>query len=349
LLGSEAAFAQSFEVGELYLQSRALPSVGQGVLRIDPSTGADSLLVDLSAMAPLHATLSWDPFRNRLVTAVSITIGGLVAIDAAGAATFPAPTAETPILVAARGDGLLYLRTLGGSLHFLDAADVAHDLLDVSGTAPYSLTLDAHAMIFDLSTNSILLFRRSGSTTALCPTVETTCAVKIPLVPDGTQVAGAESSVELDVSSTFEHPSGLSYGPGGDLMLVVDTNSNAQEPRMQLLDPVGMSFSVWASNGSYVGAAATNAGTYSGVRDEAVILDTGANSLRAFPLGGSGLGIVFGSDLSGTGSGELAQLIEIHTPPLSIPTIPTLRWPGLAMLAAVLVASAVWSANRRES
>jgi len=80
---------------------------------------------------------------------------------------------------------------------------------------------------------------------------------------------------------------------------------------MQLLDTNSMTTLTYASNGAYTGAAATNAGTFSSVRGQAVILDTILNALRAFSGGETGNGTVFSSGLSAIGSGEVARLIEI--------------------------------------
>ena len=57
------------------------------------------------------------------------------------------------------------------------------------------------------------------------------------------------------------------------MMLVIDNNSCDSIGRMQLIDPVTLTVTPFASNG-YLGAGATNAGTWSSIRGEVVILDT---------------------------------------------------------------------------
>lgn len=325
--------AQTFDVGELYLLSPFLPTINNGVLRIDPLTGADSVLVDLPDTSGIERTLSWDPFRNRLLAAMSISIGGFITIDAAGNVVFPLPAEVTPDLVAARGDGIVYLRR-GVGLRYVDASDTAHDVLDAPGTGPYSVAVQAMEMIYDPGTNSLLLFQATSASGTICPDTTVTCAVKIPLTPDGTQVAGAETVAQISVSTTSEAPTGSGYAPGGYVLLVVDTNSNASEPRMLRLDPSSMVFSTWASNGPYSGANSTEAGTYSSVRGQAVILDTLANRLRAFGLGAVGDGILLGT--AGFSGGVIARLVEIHTTTLPA-QVPVLGMWGLVLLALALV------------
>jgi flagellar hook capping protein FlgD len=84
---------------------------------------------------------------------------------------------------------------------------------------------------------------------------------------------------------------------------------NTSEPRLQLLDPVGMSMSLFASTGSATyPAAATGAGTYSSPRSQAVILDYLSSCLRGFSLGTSGDGPRFAENLSGF----LSRMVEIR-------------------------------------
>ena len=131
---------------------------------------------------------------------------------------------------------------------------------------------------------------------------------------DGTRVSGSITCTDFDVSSTSETPVGLSDLPGGDLLLTVDTNSNAAENRLLRVNPNTVTIQTFATNGPYTGAAATNAGVFSSVLGQAVILDTLQNVLRSFPVGGSGDGTVItpaGEPLSGVGSGEITTLVEV--------------------------------------
>ena len=268
-----------------------------------------------------------------------------MAIDADGNVTFPALAVSTPHLVAARGDGIVYLWTPSLPIRYLDAADVPHDLLDVPGTGSYTAPAHPAAMIYEPVSNAIFLFQDPALSSTLCTDFTMTCVVKVPLTADGTRVAAVETFAEVDVSTSAERPSGVGYAPGGQLLVVVDTNSNEQSPRMLLLDPATLVFSTWASNGPYTGAATTNAGSYSSVRGQAVILDTFANSLRAYSFGETGNGTLLGSGLSDAGFGEFASMVEIHA--LSPTPVPTLGASGLLLLAVSVVAAAGVALRRR--
>lgn len=204
VLASPALFsgvcrAQTFNVGDLYLYTPALPGVGTGILRIDPATGSTSLLADLSGGATERPTLSWDPYRGRLLGASSVAggIGGVYAVDASGVVSSPAPAEPTPNVVASRGDGIVYLWTNGTTptLRYLDASNVGHDVLDVAGTSAYTLAAVVSEMIYHPGTNSLVLFQENFTSTAVCPITTSLCAIRLPLDASGTQVVAAESIV----------------------------------------------------------------------------------------------------------------------------------------------------------
>jgi hypothetical protein len=76
-----------------------------------------------------------------------------------------------------------------------------------------------------------------------------------------------------------------------------------------------MTFSSYASNGPYTGAAATDAGSWSTVQGKALILDSLNDVLRSFASGEVGNGTVFATGVSGSGSGDAARLLQIAPPP----------------------------------
>jgi hypothetical protein len=302
-------------------------------VKIDPTTGADTLLADLPDNTPFRGSLSWDPFRDRLLLNIVPDLGGsgLITIDALGNVAELAPGFSSPHRISARGDGIIYLWDVSNqTLRYVDASDDVHDVLDVAGTSPYTLNVAPLEMIYDPGTNSVILLQAAAQFT-ICPTTTAFCAIKVPLAAGGTQVAGAATIAQQDVSTTGENPVGTGYLPGGDLLVVVDTNTNDLEPRMLALDPTTMTLSTYASNGPYVGAASGNAGTFSSVRNEAVILDILNGVLRAFGLGSSGSGTVFGSGLT---AGTESSLVEIHTAPA--PPVPALA-PAAGVLLGLLL------------
>ncbi|HMB68698.1 MAG TPA: T9SS type A sorting domain-containing protein [bacterium] len=311
-LAITAAEASTFHDGDLYLVTNGYQSFGPAVARIDPATGQDSLVVDLPWN--IRAVLSYCPYRDRLLTSTPATLGGLSFVDADGNWSQPFPSLGTPYGIAARGDGIVYLFQLGDTFRYLDAQDGIHDLMDSTGTAPFQLGATGiwDELFYDPSTNSLFVANGDNSGYAACADGTQSCFVKLPLSADGTRVVGEPVSVQEDISSgTFEDDVvGSGLGPGGTLAFTVDTNSNNREPRMQLLDPVGMTLSTFASNGFFVGAAATCAGTYSSVRGQWVIRDYLNNVLRAFSPGEVGNGTVI-SNLGPGFTGSLTRLVEI--------------------------------------
>jgi hypothetical protein len=170
-------------------------------------------------------------------------------------------------------------------------------------------------MIYDAASNALLIASSSGAAQACSMGVTNAVNIrKAPLSSDGSRVVGPVTCAQFVVDPLASNdPVGISHAPGGQILLVVDTNSNAQQPRMVLIDPATLSMSGFASNG-HAFASATNAGTYSSARSEAVILDTGGNILRAFAQGASGGGATITPSIpisSPGGAGEAATLIEI--------------------------------------
>jgi hypothetical protein len=118
-------------------------------------------------------------------------------------------------------------------------------------------------------------------------------------------------ATSAEISTSFESPVGSGYLPGGGILWVVDTNSNDQEPRLQLLDPSTMVTTPYASPGYYIGAAGIAGGTYSAVRGQGVTLNPRDENLRAWSFGETGEGTQFAS--GATTNIAYGRLIEIHT------------------------------------
>jgi hypothetical protein len=321
LVLASAAIADEpgFQVGDIYLLATGYTPSQDAIVRIDPLTG-DYQMAAVFAWGTAR-TFTYDSYRNRLVYVAMASRGGLRAMDAAGTITQLAPDLTSPTLVAARGDGLLYLwYTSGVGLSYLDADGVVHDLLDEAGTGRFTLgpgtKLDE--MIYDAVTNSLIGFvgDYTGGYPAECPQADRSCAVKIPLTADGGQVAAAVAAVQVDVSPSFEMPVGSGHMTGGGVFWVVDTNSNDAEPRLQQLDPVTMNATPFASNGPYAGAASTTAGTYSSARGQGVVPHPVAADLRAFSLGEVGSGDSFAAGILPAGCAPL-RMVEIHCAPMS--------------------------------
>ncbi len=135
----------------------------------------------------------------------------------------------------------------------------------------------------------------------------------------GTQASGAVICNQVVVDPLGANtPVGHSLLPSGAILLVVDTNQNALQPRMMSIDPVTLAATPFAQNGPYTGSAASNAVAWSSRRGEAVILDSFNDVLRGFSLGSSGTGAVItpSTPISTNGSsGETATLLEMAVDP----------------------------------
>jgi len=318
-----AARASGFTTNDLYLLSPALPtgtSSYAGIVRIDPASGAITPFVTIPPTSAVLPSLTYDPRRDMLVYATTATYGGLTGVDASGATTSLAPTVPSPALVAARGDGIIYMWVLSShTFRYLDAAGVDHDLLDPSGAAAFTFGPNSRPkeMIFDPTTNSLIVFDSTGSMIPQCPDPGKSCAIKLPLSADGGQVVGPVTSVQVFISGSGSMPEGSGLADGGGILWENDTNSNNAEPRFQLLDPVAMATSTYATP-DYVGSAALNGGTYSHALGEAVGVDTGSDSLLAFHYGVVGRGVELAYPISTAGgSGEVTRIVEIRPSPLT--------------------------------
>ena len=325
-LASPHAGAQAFVQGEMFLYSptiNGLSSVDGAIVRVDPLTGTASLFVDTWTTLQAQGAACYDPYRKRLAFSAGLTsqfqpvrfwfADGSGTLQDAGFANVNWSS------LVATGDGRIYFRSNvpATPLQWLDAANRVHTLLDATGTAPYLVdgngSFDVRGLAWDAGTNALF-----AASYVSCPggNANRVTVRRLPLSADGTRVSGAAGCAEFDVSSSGETPVGWSRAPGGMLGLVVDTNSNAQEPRMLLVDPSTLAISAFASNGSYTGAAATNAGSWSAARGEFVILDTFSDLLRAFGAGQVGNGTQIPTTYpvsAGGSSGEGATLVEVES------------------------------------
>lgn len=312
----------SFQAGDLYALLRGYTYSTDAIVRIQPGGAGSWSVLSEFPTAVWPTTFTYDAYRARLVFVYSAAVHEIRAVDADGTHTVLVP-GWRPELLAARGDGILYIfedDTAAVGFHYLDASNVLHDLLDETGTARFNLGPSGYLdeMIYDPGTNSLIGF--VGDFTGIgipeCPSNLSSCAVRIPLNAEGTQVAGPVVATSAEISVSFEMPVGSGYVPGGGILWVVDTNSNDQEPRLQLLDPSTMVTTPYASPGFFIGAASIGGGTYSAVRGQGVTLNPRDENLLAWNLGGSGPGTPFANGATT----ELAngRLIEIHVGPGSI-------------------------------
>ncbi len=318
-----------FQSGDLYLYNPAfsgLSSSDGAIVRIDPAGGSVSVVIDLVTSSSGSGAMTYDPWRDRL-----IFFGGLVPnhnelylSDAAGnlqSLGFGVVSGPTLGRLTSRGDGIIYFTGYNapGVISYLDPTNQLKTLMDASGTAPYmpgALVNQITRMHYDATTNA--LFVATGSNVAVCPggIQDAVSLRRLSLSADGSRVVG-ETCFQYDVvpNQFGEVPVGITQGPGQELLLTVDDNSNGASARIARVDPSLATATAYAVVGSYLGAAATNAGCYSHVLGRAVILDTFSDVLRAYSAGQGGSGSIIATGVSSSGgSGETATLVEIGSP-----------------------------------
>jgi hypothetical protein len=322
-----------FSDGDMILYSRTVTgstSSDGGLVSIDPLTGDTELLVPFDLSSYRRGAAAFDAYRQRVIFSATFIDGGhqngLWATDAAGEVQRLIDTTENMGSFCPTGDGNIYFLSpfdYNSPFKVLDAANRSHDILNEAGDAAFSFTgIFGHndsVMAWDAATNALFV-AYDGNQGPGCSGGASHGIIlkKIPLTPDGMQVAGPVECTEFDVDAiqSTEIPVNISKGPNGSLMIVCDTTSLIDAmPRVVLVDPATLTVSTYAETGPYPGASQSTAGAYSSLRDEAVVLDTLGNVLRAFGQGDTGAGTVIAPSgpLSwDPGSGETATLLEIE-------------------------------------
>ncbi|MFT5284863.1 MAG: hypothetical protein ACI8TQ_001022 [Planctomycetota bacterium] len=327
LLSSAPTAQSGFKPGDLYLAQPAYYGISSGdgaILRIDPVTGTTSVFLDMPWGANDQDSIAYDSYRDRLIVRGGLTLFGNAEnylIDSLGNATSlglsstPGPTVGA---FAPSSIGNIYFTayTNNSSLYYYDTNDVQKILMDSTGVTPWLVPVSSgslYHLLYHEPTNSLILTYAAGA--AVSCAGGTSQAINIrraDLSLDGTRVLNVECfQYELNPGSFSGVPVGLSPGPGDDVIMTIDNNSNAALPRMVRIDPAALTATPFATNSNPF-AAATNAGCYSHVLGKAVILDTFEDVLRTFSAGSVSAGGVLASGVSHPGgSGEIASLIEI--------------------------------------
>ncbi len=329
LLGVAAgASAQGggFNAGELFIYSSVQSTVlnGYGILRVNPVTGASSVLAQTTGSYSAQGLgMAFDPYRQRLVFSATIGSGFNHVWFADGAGNLQNITAANyPIGVfldnfAPTGDGRIYCHHDGGSavpLYWFDAANQLHILYDSDGVTPMlinSTSFNYNGMIYDAATNS--LFVASSQPGAGYP-IWAANVFKLPLSADGSRVVGPVVHTVFEVSpnppqfTSGEYPRGWSHGPNGQLILIVNCVDALVMPRVLQVDPVTSAISVWSNTGDsgpLTSWAQTTGGAYSSALNQVVVVDYNHGTLHGYAqgaLGGPGNVIATNPALSGYGT-----------------------------------------------
>lgn len=309
------AAASEFRVGDLYYTSNAFAPGLKGLRRVDPTTGAVTLLLPF---ASVHAGLAYDPWRDRLVTSGQLQSGesGLWAVDASGNPTLLDPDGQGGSLsssgylgIAPTGDGRIYLSsqksTQRKEIRWLDAAGAMHVLLDETGLQPFSwdTTFGSPSvnLVWDAPSRSLIAGLTEGSYPCT-PGGDGLNFWRVPLSLDGTRVAGPLECASYVASPTKQDwLRGFSRGPAGEILFGV-WNNGGLDTRLVLLDPSTLAFQ------TYSGApGGQSPAVYSRTRGLAAVLDTGNDTIAWYGPGTAAPGSVFAtSGVSPSGSSSEA-------------------------------------------
>ena len=320
--------ASGFQDGELIYYSQAIPDMPttQGaILRIDPGTGATSLLLDVWGANPRQDGIAYDPYRERLIFYGSLPATPneyrLYSLDGFGnTAPLGGDQSNVHAIAPASGGRVYFVRetpptTHGYDIAYLDAANQVQILMDATGTAPYKPVVAwGDAMLYDAGTNSLFVAVRRNAPWNCGTLNPNSQVIRIRLSADGTRVTGVTDCAPFVVSPTMgTSPVGLTHGPDGNLVATIFATDTIPLPRLQLVNPVTMAVSTFATT-QHTGDAATNAGSWSTVLGRAVIVDAFTNVQRSFQPGSVGGGTIISTSMpiSGNGSAEGIALLEIR-------------------------------------
>ena len=324
LVAPLAAQGGGFASTDVMLYSPAIQGISStsgALVKVDLVAGTAAILVDLHATMGFQGAMAFDPWRQRVVFYGSTGPGSplqLMATDAAGTVDVLGLQSGLVSALAPTGDGRIYLKDSASAiapLKYLDAAGSVKNLLGAVGTTPYLIngtaSYDLRDMIYAASANALFV-----ASLTVCPGGSTNRinVTKLPLSADGARVVGPESCAQFEVSASGETPVGWSHGPAGQLILVVDSNTNGIEPRILAVDPATLGISVFASPGNFFGDPAINAGTWCGSQNKVIVLETLTDVLRSYAAGSSGAGAtlaITGTVSAAGSSGETATLHEI--------------------------------------
>jgi hypothetical protein len=285
--------------GELLVRSvgPAPGSQNQTIYRVDPNTGHGEALIDSFYWAGWAGSLVFDPYRDGLLCNMglppdSVFLEKLWLVAADGSATvIPGFTDQRLRALTPIGDGRVYFQYDQGDptwkIHYLDASDNVQTLMDSSGVLPLSFSVEH--MLYHAPTNSLLASNSGWWSSNDCVPGESG-VFRIPLSPDGSQVAGPIvcSSIVTGISNDIIS---MDYLPGGDVLLCM-AGSQFFHDTLRRLNPNTLTNTLWASPTP----ADINGAVWSSRIGKAVVLDDATNVLRMYSPGQTGNGLVMATD-----------------------------------------------------
>lgn len=309
LAAAAAAQTGPWQDGEIL----CLNDAGQ-LLRIDPDTGHGAVLLPGVSVPAGPGYMAFDSYRGGILLSSGLHPAPfdykLRLVDSSGAATTIGNFGSFVQSLAPRGDGLVYFQENYPSttIRYLDANNVAHDLLDATTGLP--IVSDVGQLIYHPQTNSLYGANNYGVPSG-CGGFQTIHVRHIPLSANGTQALGLGACNSFQLASS-SGPVGLTRMYNGGLMVCSATGAN-QSGCILALDPVTLALTKWADPN--VGYYSIQGGMFSRRINRAILLDAANNVLRTYAPGQTGAGTVLVTDVvvddgtSGTSmTGHLQQL-----------------------------------------
>lgn len=290
LLLAAAVSAQTgpFQDGELLIYN---PNGNDPqLLRVDPSTGQAAVLHhDNFTWGGWADSMVYDPYRGAVVASMSFppdpywkerpwvlgSDGSAVAI----------PGIEDEVLngMEAIGDGRIYFQrnVLGNAaIEYFDASNQIHVLMDETGLAPVSLEIEH--MVYDPVGNALIASANPWWTGVNCTASDQNALYRLPLSPDGSQLAAPISCTSLVAGSLI--CMGLSRMPDGNIMAVFAGTTQfgfLYPEKFWSVDPTTLSASLWSEST----LADLNGGLYSSRLNKVLVFEDGTNTLRSYGFG----------------------------------------------------------------
>lgn len=294
LFAATSALAQWVD-GELLVKASSTAN-GNHFLRVDPETGASSVLLTVGYPANGAGSLVYDSYRDAVLLNAAMppdpnSVFRVWTVPASGSPTAIAAIGANSVHgLCSAGDGRVFYQLASSTqIAWIDAANQAHTLLDATGTAPFSFAVEH--LLFHAPTNS-LLATTSGwwSTNDCSPTSGS--IFRIPLSADGSRVGGTVLCTSIATNS--QELMSMDYLPGGQVLLCLA--SGAPFGSLHLLstfDPFTLAV------GAYAAPSTSNldGAVYSARIGAAIVLDDGYNVLRRFGPGSTGQGTILPTNL----------------------------------------------------
>jgi hypothetical protein len=306
--------------GELVVRSVLPSSQTQAIYRIAPETGHGVELVSGFYWGGWAGSMVFDPYRDALLTSMSLPPDPywreeLWVVSHDGSTVVIPGFTDVPLrALAPIGDGRVYFQRHQGNpnweVEYLDASNQVHTLMDDTGAVPFSFSVEH--MLYHAPTNSLIATNSGWWSPNDCVT-GLSSVFRIPLSPDGSQVAGPVTCAS--VAGVSNNIMSMDYLPGGDILLNM-AGSQYFDDTLRRLDPLTLATTIWAQPGP----PDLNGAVWSARIGRAVVLDDGANVLRAYLPGQAGGGTVISADVpvspgtSGYSPAETMTRVDLNGP-----------------------------------